>query len=317
MKLLVTRRMTHDAESAIRARFETDFRESTAPMTEAEAVEALAGYDLIMPTLGDGFRANAFAASAPRAKLLANFGAGFNHIDLDAAKAAGVAVTNTPNVVTASTAELAVTLLLMTARRTAEGERLARGGEWTGWHPTQMLGAPVTGQTVGIIGMGRIGRTIARRLHLGFDMDVVFYNRSAVSALDFPAAQLDRIEDVMLASDFVVIAVPGGAETHHLIDSAALHALGADGIMINIARGDVIDQKALIIALTSGKIRAAGLDVFEFEPDIPAELRSLENVVLLPHLGTAVEATRTEMALRALDNLVAFEEGRSLPDQII
>ena len=315
MKLLVTRRMTPEAEAAIAARFDAAFRDSNAPLTEAEAAAALADYDLIMPTLGDAFRGTAFATT-PKAKLLANFGAGFNHIDLDAAKAAGLAVTNTPNVVTASTAELAVTLLLMTARRAGEGERLARSGNWTGWHPTQMLGAPVTGQTVGIIGMGRIGRTIARQLHRGFDMEVVFFNRSPVTALDFPAQQIDRIEEVMQAADFVVIAVPGGADTHHLIGAQALAALGPDGILINIARGDVIDQTALIAALTSGAIRAAGLDVFEFEPEIPAALRALDNVVLLPHLGTAVEATRTEMALRALDNLIAFTEGRALPDQV-
>ena len=315
MKLLVTRRMTPEAEAAIAARFDAAFRDSNAPLTEAEAAAALADYDLIMPTLGDAFRGTAFATT-PKAKLLANFGAGFNHIDLDAAKAAGVAVTNTPNVVTASTAELAITLLLMTARRAGEGERLARSGNWTGWHPTQMLGAPVTGQTVGIIGMGRIGRTIARQLHRGFDMEVVFFNRSPVTALDFPAQQIDRIEEVMQAADFVVIAVPGGADTHHLIGAQALAALGPDGILINIARGDVIDQTALIAALTSGAIRAAGLDVFEFEPEIPAALRALDNVVLLPHLGTAVEATRTEMALRALDNLIAFTEGRALPDQV-
>ncbi len=315
MKLLVTRRMTPEAEAAIAARFDAAFRDSNAPLTEAEAAAALADYDLIMPTLGDAFRGTAFATT-PKAKLLANFGAGFNHIDLHAAKAAGVAVTNTPNVVTASTAELAITLLLMTARRAGEGERLARSGHWTGWHPTQMLGAPVTGQTVGIIGMGRIGRTIARQLHRGFDMEVVFFNRSPVTALDFPAQQIDRIEEVMQAADFVVIAVPGGADTHHLIGAQALAALGPDGILINIARGDVIDQTALIAALTSGAIRAAGLDVFEFEPEIPAALRALDNVVLLPHLGTAVEATRTEMALRALDNLIAFTEGRALPDQV-
>ena len=315
MKLLVTRRMTPDAEAAITARFDATFRDSNTPLTEAEAAAALADYDLIMPTLGDAFRGTAFAA-APRTKLLANFGAGFNHIDLDAAKAAGLVVTNTPNVVTASTTELAVTLLLMTARRAGEGERLARSGDWTGWHPTQMLGAPVTGQTVGIIGMGRIGRTIARQLHRGFDMEVVFFNRSPVTALDFPAQQIDRIEDVMHAADFVVIAVPGGAGTHHLIGAQALAALGPDGILINIARGDVVDQTALIAALTSGTIRAAGLDVFEFEPEIPAALRALDNAVLLPHLGTAVEVTRTEMALRALDNLIAFSEGRALADQV-
>ncbi|WBU55677.1 2-hydroxyacid dehydrogenase [Paracoccus sediminicola] len=315
MKLLVTRPMTKAAEAAISARFETKFRDNNTPMTEAEAAAALAEYDAIIPTLGDAFRGSAFD-EAPRAKILANFGAGFNHIDIEAAKAAGLTVTNTPDVVTDATAELAVTLLLMTARRAGEGERLARSGNWTGWHPTQMLGSQVSGRTVGVIGMGRIGRTIARRLQRGFDMRVVFFNRSTVSSLDFPARQLASIEAVMRQSDFVVLAVPGGANTHHLIGAETLDALGPNGIIVNISRGDVIDEAALIAALQGKKIRAAGLDVYENEPEIPAALTALDNVVLLPHLGTAVEETRTEMALRALDNLIAFEAGQIPADKV-
>ncbi|WBU52603.1 D-glycerate dehydrogenase [Paracoccus sp. SCSIO 75233] len=318
MKLLVTRPMTQAAESAISARFEeTRFRDTNEPMTLDEVKAALSEYDLIMPTLGDAFRAEAFAAAPPKTKLLANFGAGYNHIDLDAAKAAGVSVTNTPDVVTEATADLAVTLLMMTARRAGEGERLARSGTWQGWNPTQMLGSQVSGRTVGIVGMGRIGRAIAKRLHLGFGMRVVFFNRSPLSSLDFPARQLPSLDEVMRQSDFVVVAVPGGAGTHHLIGSGELDALGKNGIIINIARGDVIDEAALIAALSSGKIRAAGLDVYEQEPVIPQTLREMDNVVLLPHLGTAVETVRTDMALRALDNLIAFSEDKALPDAVI
>lgn len=317
MKLLVTRPMTAAAEAAISARFNTVFRSSNTPLTPAEAASSLTEYDLIMPTLGDAFRAETFETTMPRAKLLANFGAGYNHIDLEAAKRAGIFVTNTPDVVTDATAELAITLLLMTARRAGEGERLVRHGGWTGWNPTQMLGTSVSGRTVGIIGMGRIGRTIARRLHFGFDTNVVFYNRSPVSSLDFNARQLASITEVMHHSDFVVIAVPGGAETYHMIEEDALNALGPTGIIINIARGDIIDQQALIEALQDKRIRAAGLDVYEFEPDIPEALKQTENAVLLPHLGTSVEEVRTEMALRALDNLSAFAENRTLPDQVV
>lgn len=318
MKLLVTRPMTQAAESAISARFEeTRFRDTNEPMTLDEVKAALSEYDLIMPTLGDAFRAEAFATAPPKTKLLANFGAGYNHIDLDAAKAAGVSVTNTPDVVTEATADLAVTLLMMTARRAGEGERLARSGAWQGWNPTQMLGSQVSGRTVGIIGMGRIGRAIAKRLHLGFGMRVVFFNRSPLSSLDFPARQLPSLDEVMRQADFVVVAVPGGAGTHHLIGSGELDVLGKNGIIINIARGDVIDEAALIAALSSGKIRAAGLDVYEQEPAIPQTLREMDNVVLLPHLGTAVETVRTDMALRALDNLIAFSEDKALPDAVI
>ncbi|MFD1795381.1 D-glycerate dehydrogenase [Paracoccus aurantiacus] len=317
MKLLVTRRMTAAAEDEITACFTgVRFRDSNLPLTLDEACAALADHDLIMPTLGDAFRGPAFRAGTPRTKLLANFGAGYNHIEIEAARSAGVAVTNTPDVVTDATADLAVTLLLMTARRAGEGERLARRGEWTGWHPTQLLGTHVSDRTVGIVGMGRIGRAIARRLHFGFGMQILFFNRSQIQPRAFPARQTDSLEALMSLSDFIVIAVPGGAETHHLINAKMLSALGPDGILINIARGDVIDEDALIRALQGGTIKAAGLDVYENEPDIPSELRDLENVVLLPHLGTAVEETRTEMALRALGNLMAFRNGEPLPDLI-
>ncbi|MFV0409116.1 MAG: 2-hydroxyacid dehydrogenase [Paracoccus sp. (in: a-proteobacteria)] len=316
MKLLVTRRMTPAAKSAISARFDAEFRDSNTPLTLDEAMAALNGYDAILPTLGDAFQSPAFCAAPLRTRILANFGVGYNHIDIAAAKSVGISVTNTPDVVTGATADLAVTLLLMTARRAGEGERLARRGDWTGWHPTQMLGTGVSGKTVGIIGMGRIGKAIARRLHLGFGMEVLFFNRSTVSALDFPARQLPEITDVMAQSDFVILAVPGGAETHHLIGTDALTALGPEGILINIARGDVVEEAALIAALTGKRIRAAGLDVYENEPLIPDTLRALDNVVLLPHLGTAVEQTRTAMALRALDNLIAYIEDRPLPDII-
>lgn len=313
--LLLTRPMTDAAMQAIASRFDLTVHENR-PLTVAEARQALADYDLIMPTLGDAFTAEAFAGGSPRCRMLANFGVGYNHIDIAAARAADVVVTNTPDAVTDATADIALTLLLMTARRAAEGERLVRAGKWTGWHPTQMLGTHVTGKTVGIIGMGRIGKAIAARCHNGFGMRVVFHNRSMVSALDVPARQLAGVAEVMAQADFVVIAVPGGAATRHLVDAEALAALGPLGYLINIARGDVVDELALIAALQAGTIAGAGLDVYEHEPHVPDALRVLDNVTLLPHLGTAAEDVRTAMALRALDNLVSFTEGRVPADQV-
>ena len=314
MKLLVTRPMTAQATKEISAEFEAEFHQGE-PLTETEARQAMADYDVIMPTLGDTFSAGAFQAGS-RCRMLANFGAGFNHIDINAAKAAGVAVTNTPDVVTDATADIALTLILMVARRATEGERLLRAGEWSGWKPTQMLGTHVTGGVVGIIGMGRIGKAIARRCHFGFGMEVVFHNRSAVSGLDFPARQMPGLAETLAAADFAVIAVPGGAGTHHLIGAAELDALGPDGILVNIARGDVVDEAALIDALASGRIKAAGLDVYEREPEVPQALIDLPNATLLPHLGTATELVRTQMAQRALSNLIAFRDGKDLPDRV-
>lgn len=316
MKLLVTRPMTLSATKVIAAGFDTDFRDTNTPLTEAEAGAALRAYDAVLPTLGDRFSAAAFAGGGLRTGIVANFGAGYDHIDVTAAAAAGVAVTNTPDVVTEATADIAMMLVLMAARRASEGERLLRAGLWTGWHPTQLLGSHVSGRVLGVIGMGRIGRAIARRAHGGFGMRVVFHNRSAVSSLDVPAQQLPSLEAVLEAADIVVIAVPGGAGTRGMIGAAELARLGPEGYLVNIARGDVVDEDALIAALRAGTISGAGLDVYAREPLVPEALRVLDNVTLLPHLGTATEEARTNMALRALDNLLAFRDGRPLPDRV-
>lgn len=315
MKLLVTRPMTDRATRAIAARFDADFH-GNAPLTEAEAAKALRDYDAIIPTLGDGFTAGVFAGGDPRCRILANFGAGYNHIDVAAARAAGITVSNTPDVVTDATADIALTLILMAMRRASEGERILRAGEWAGWNPTQLLGGHVSGATVGIIGMGRIGKAIARRCHLGFGMRVVFHNRSTVSALDIPAQQMPGLAEMLAECDVAVVAVPGGAGTRHLIGAAELRALGPRGYLVNIARGDVVDEAALIAALTGGTIAGAGLDVYEREPHVPQALLDAPNATLLPHLGTATDDVRTDMGLRALANLTDFAEGRTPRDLV-
>jgi gluconate 2-dehydrogenase len=215
--------------------------------------------------------------------------------------------------VTDATADIALTLILMTARRAAEGERLVRSGQWQGWHPVQMLGLHVTGKRVGIIGMGRIGRAIARRCHFGFGMEVVFHNRS-VTDPGLPARQVPLAE--AMAADVVVIAVPGGPATRHLIGAEALAAMLPHAILVNIARGDVVDEAALIAALEQGRIAGAGLDVYEREPLVPEALRVLDTVTLLPHLGTAALEVREAMGMMALDNIIAFAEGRALPNAV-
>ena len=314
MKLLITRPMPDPVLAAARARFDVTARESTLPLDAAELRAALTDYDVVLPTLGDLFKAEVFAdVAAPRAKLLANFGVGFNHIDIQAAAAHGIAVTNTPGAVTDATADVALTLMLMTARRAGEGERMLRKGQWQGWHPTQLLGAAVSGKTVGIIGMGRIGRAIAQRCHHGFGMRVIYHNRSATDA-GVPAQQLSLAQ--VLQADFVVIAVPGSPATRHLINAAALAQMARHGFLINISRGDVVDEAALANALQTGQIAGAGLDVYEFEPQITADLLGLENVTLLPHLGTAVLETRTAMGMMAVANLIAFLDGQALPNPV-
>ncbi len=317
LRLLITRPLPEPVIAAAREGFEVTARASTAPLSREELLSSLRDFDAVLPTLGDVYSAEVFAAvPEPRCKLLANFGVGINHIDTAAARAAGVAVTNTPGAVTDATADIAITLMLMSARRAGEGERLVRSGGWEGWHPTQMLGLHVTGKTAGIIGMGRIGKAIARRCHHGFGMRVVFFNRSAVAGPGVPAEQLPSLANVLAAADVAFVAVPGGAATHHLIGAEALSALRPHAHLVNISRGDVIDEAALIAALEAGSFAGAGLDVYEREPEVPKPLIALENAVLLPHLGTAALEVRTAMGMMAVENLKAFLAGAPLPNPV-
>lgn len=314
-RLLITRRLPDRVLEAARARFDVTLRDRTDVLSADELRAALRDYDAVLPTLGDRFQPDVFAdVSTPRAKVLANFGVGYNHIDAEAAKAVGIAVSNTPGAVTDATADIAVSLILMTARRLGEGERILRAGKWQGWGPVQMLGTHVTGKRLGIIGLGRIGKAIAKRGHYGFDMDVVFYNRSRVEDPGLPARQVEMAE--AMAADFVVVAVPGGKATYHLIDANVLGMMTKSGIFVNISRGDVVDEAALIDALQAGQIAGAGLDVYEFEPKVPAALMAMENVTLLPHLGTACLEVRENMGMMAVANLIAHLEGRPLPNLV-
>ena len=314
-EILITRPLPDKVITEALTRFSLTLREDTFPMTPTQCIEALQGYDAVLPTLGDPFTADVFAAAhAPRCQLLANFGVGYDHIDVGAAHAAGIAVSNTPGAVTDATADIALTLMLMTARRAGEGERLVRAGLWQGWHPTQMLGMHLSGKSLGIVGMGRIGKAIGRRAHFGFGMDIRFCNRSAVADPGLPARQVELAE--ALGADVVVIAMPGGPATRHLINAETLSLMQSHALLVNIARGDIVEEAALVAALRAGQIAGAGLDVYEFEPKVAPDLIAMENVTLLPHLGTAALEVREQMGLMALDNLKAFFDGLPLPNPV-
>lgn len=318
-KILLTRRWPNAVEAVLAERFDATFNTDDVPTSPQAIAEALRMYDAVLPTVSDKLPASVFEGEI-RAKILGNFGVGFNHIDVAAAKASGVVVTNTPGVLTDCTADIAMLLMLAVARRGGEGERQVRVGEWKGWCPTHMIGTKVTGKTVGIIGFGRIGKAFARRCHFGFGMDVVFYNRSTVDpdeAARYGARQLVSVEDVLAAADFVSLHCPGGAENRHLMNASRFAAMRPGAYLINTARGDVVDEAALIAALENGVIRGAGLDVYEAEPQVPEALLKMENVVLLPHLGSATEETRNAMGMKVVDNLTAFFEGREPPDRVV
>ena len=315
MKLLITRPLPDAVMAAARTRFDVTARAQTTPLSSDELRASLRDHDLVLPTLGDRYQADVFAdVPQPRARMLANFGVGYNHIDVSAAHAAGLQVSNTPGAVTDATADIAMTLILMTARRAGEGERLLRAGTWEGWHPTQMLGMHIGGKRLGIIGMGRIGKAIARRAQAGFGMEVVYVNRSPVADAGVPARQVNMAE--AMGCDVVVVAVPGGPATHHLINAQTLAHMNSHAILINIARGDVVDESALIASLTSGQIAGAGLDVYEHEPSVPTALIAMQNVTLLPHLGTAALEVRTNMGNMAVANLTAFADGHAPPNRV-
>ncbi|WP_188480773.1 2-hydroxyacid dehydrogenase [Marivita lacus] len=316
MKLLITRKLPDPVLSKAREVFDVTVRDNTAPLSRDERVQSLSGYDVVLPTLGDAYSADVFdAVPEPRTQLLANFGVGYNHIDAKAAKAAGIAVTNTPGAVTDATADVAMTLMLMTCRRAGEGERMLRAGQWEGWHPTQLLGLHMSGKTLGVVGMGRIGQAIAQRAHFGFGMAIKFYNRSP-KEVPFPADQIADLAVLAAAVDVLVVAVPGGSETHHLIDTHILNAMQPHAHLVNIARGDVVKEDDLIAALAEGRIAGVGLDVYEFEPKVPQALIDMENVTLLPHLGTAALEVRVSMGLMAVDNAIAFAKGQPLPNPV-
>ena len=317
-RVLVTRRWPEEVERQLAERFDVTFNEGDAPLSAAELAAAMGEYDVLCPTVSDRVDATVIGGG-DRVKLIANYGVGFEHIDIAAANAKGIAVSNTPGVLTDATADIALTLILMAARRAGEGEREVRAGEWTGWRPTHLLGASLAGKTLGLVGFGRIGIATARRAHDGFGMKIAYYGRR--EALPDVARELDarfypELKDLLAASDFISLHIPGGAETANLIDARALAAMKPGAYLINTARGGVIDHPALADALRSGHLAGAGLDVFPAEPKVPEELLGLENVVLLPHLGSATRETRIAMGERALANVVAWAEGRPLPDRV-
>ena len=283
-------------------------------------MEALRSADAVLCTVTDRLTPEVLSAEPRRTRLLANFGVGFNHIDTAAAKARGIAVSNTPDVLTDATADLALTLLLMVARRAGEGERQVRAKGWTGWRPTHMLGTQVSGKTLGLVGMGRIARAVAQRAHQGFGMRIVFHDPfppSAEVARSLGAEPRERVEDVLREADFVSLHCPATPETRHLMNRDRLGLMRPEAYLINTARGDVVDEAALVEALRSRRIAGAGLDVFEREPQVTEALLDMENVVLLPHLGSATTETRVAMGMRAVENLRLFFAGQPLRDRVV
>jgi lactate dehydrogenase-like 2-hydroxyacid dehydrogenase len=315
----VTRRLPEVVEAELDQNFDLRLNRPDTPFDASRLAALLQEADGILCTVTDRFDALMLAADSMRTKILANFGVGYDNIETDAARAAGLAVTNTPHVLTEDTADLVIALMLAVARRLGDGERLIRAGEWHGWGPTQLLGTRVHEKTLGIIGLGRIGRAVARRAAGGFHMRILCHTRrppDAATLSSLGAEYCADLGDLLAQSDFVSVHTPATPETKYLIDSRRLAAMRQSAFLINTARGDIVDERALVEALSTHQIRGAGLDVYEREPRIARELLELDNVVLLPHLGSATVESRVAMGRRALENLRAFFAGRRPPDQV-
>jgi lactate dehydrogenase-like 2-hydroxyacid dehydrogenase len=318
--VVVTRRLPDAVQDALRGTFDARLNPEDRPLGPEGLRHALATADALLTTVTDRVTAELLAAEPRRTRLVANFGVGFNNIDVEAAKARGVAVSNTPDVLTDATADLAMTLLLMVARRTGEGERHVRDGQWTGWRPTHMLGTHVTGKTLGLVGMGRIARAVAQRAHHGFQMKVIYhdpYPPPPDVARALGAEPRDTLEQVLREADFVSLHCPATPETRHLMNRERLALMRPEAFLVNTARGDVVDEAALVEALAAGRIAGAGLDVFEREPQVSPALIMMDNVVLLPHLGSATIETRVAMGMRAFENLQRFFAGQPLRDRVV
>ncbi|MGE0649663.1 MAG: 2-hydroxyacid dehydrogenase [Alphaproteobacteria bacterium] len=318
-KVIVTRRLPGDIEARMMELFDAKLNEDDHAFSQAELVAAVKEADILVPTVTDRLGPEVVNQAGARLKLIASFGTGIDHIDLAAAKARGIVVTNTPGVLTEDTADMTMALILGVPRRLAEGERLARSGQWTGWAPTSMLGHRIYGKRLGIIGMGRIGQAVARRAR-GFGLSIHYHNRARVHPdieTELEATYWPSLDQMLARMDLITIHCPSTPATYHLLSARRLKLVQKDAYIFNVARGGVIDEGELVRLLVNGEIAGAGLDVYEHEPAINKKLLQLDNVVLLPHMGSATIEGRMDMGEKVLINIQTFVDGHVPPDRVI
>jgi glyoxylate reductase len=317
-KVIVTRELTDGVMRRMEDLFDAALNREDRGLTRAELEAAVADTDILVPTITDRIDADLLAKASPRLKLIANFGVGVDHIDLHAARERKILVTNTPGVLTEDTADMTMALILSVPRRLGEGEKLIRSGQWDGWKPSGMLGHRVNGKTLGIIGMGRIGRAVAKRAQ-GFGIRTIYHNRHRLpeSIEAELGARFVELDVLFTQSDIVSINCPHTAETHHLVDAHRLSQMRSDAYLVNTSRGEVLDENALIEALESGRIAGAGLDVYVNEPHVDRRFLNLANTVLLPHMGSATYEGRAAMGEKVIANIRAWVDGHRPPDQVL
>jgi glyoxylate reductase len=317
--VVVTRKLPDVIETRMMELFDTRLNRDDKPMTAAELIEATKLADVLVPTVTDRIDKGVLAQAGPKLRLIASFGTGVDHIDLATARQRGITVTNTPGVLTEDTADMTMALILAVSRRLADGERLMRSGKWTGWGPTTMLGHRIWGKRLGIIGMGRIGQALARRAK-GFGLSVHYHNRKRVHPdveQELEATYWESLDQMLAHMDVVSVNCPHTPGTYHLLSARRLKLLKAHAIVVNTARGEVIDENALTRMLVAKEIAGAGLDVFEHEPAVNPKLMQLDNVVLLPHMGSATIEGRIDMGEKVIINIKTFVDGHKPPDRVI
>lgn len=317
--VVVTRKLPLVIEARMTELFDARLRADDTPMLSDELVDALATADVLVPTVTDRIDANLLNAAGNKLALIANFGAGVDNIDLDIAQSRNITVTNTPAVLTEDTADMAMAMILAVPRRLVEGQQLVATDSWKGWSPTSMLGHRIWGKALGIIGMGQIGSAIARRAR-GFGIAIHYHNRNRLPATaeqDLGAVFWDSLDQMLAHVDILSVNCPHTPSTYHLLSARRLALMKPDAYLINISRGEVIDEVALADMLREGRLAGAALDVFEHEPAINPKLRALDNVLLLPHMGSATLESRIEMGEKVLINIRAFVDGHNPPDRVI
>ena len=319
-KVLVTRKWPKKVEEKLLTTFDVTLNVEDKPLSEDQLIEGMKSYDALLPTVTDPITDKIISTSDKKVKIIGNFGVGFNNIDIDSAKRNSIVVTNTPEVLTDCTADIAMLLMLGVARRGSEGEFHIRKKEWTGWRPTHMMGTKVTGKTLGLIGMGRIAQAMAHKSHFGFNMKIIFFDpyfENDEVMKKFEATKLNSIDEVLSKADFVSLHCPSTKETKGLMNKETISKMKTSAYLINTARGDIVNESDLVEALKEEKIMGAGLDVYEEEPSVHKDLSRLKNVFLLPHLGSATTETREAMGMRVFENIQAFFNNKEPIDRVV
>lgn len=319
LSVVVTRRLPEVVETRLKELFDVELREDDTPMTSEELADAMGRADVLVPTITDQIDARLLARAGDKLKLIANYGAGVDHIDVATARQRGIHVSNTPGVVTEDTADMVLALILAVTRRMAEGMQLAKSDEWSGWSPTAMLGGRLKGRRLGILGMGRIGQAVARRAAV-FGMQVHYHNRKRLRPEiedELDATYWESLDQMVARVDILSINCPHTPSTFHLMNACRLKLMKPEAVIVNTSRGEVIDENALTRMLRAGEIAGAGLDVFERGHEINPRLRELPNAILLPHMGSATLEGRIEMGEKVIVNIKTFADGHRPPDLVV